>query len=176
MTLRYLHEEWYDVGMTFIFFLLKIPKMARSATPRCCMLRIAHSAVAAVAVRSLPFMIGAGEDADMVVGGVMSCSIQRAVNGDLELTAVNGAGPLVNGEALGEGGRRTLNNGDVVAMIVGLQFAVEDIRVEAEERGGEMGAGEGALHGEAGGLQALEKALECPICMDTVLTLKDSKC
>jgi len=122
----------------------------------------------AVPVRSLPFRIGAGGDADMVVGGGMSCSILAGAGG-LELLADRHQ-ILVNGEAqaLGEGGRRTLSNGDVVAMAAGgLKFAVEDIRAEAERGGKERGGTEGS--GEAGDFQALETALECPICIDTVL-------
>ena len=66
----------------------------------------------------------------MVVGGGMSCSIQRLqgrAGGGLVL--LNGAGTLVNGEALGEGEERVLHNGDVVTRAAGgLQFAVEEIR------------------------------------------------
>lgn len=133
--------------------------MAGGAGPRWCMLRMGD---AAVAVRNLPFRIGAWEDADMIVEGGMSCSIHKIPSG-LELLSFNGAA-LVNGAALGEGGFQTLRNGDVVAMAAGgLQFAVEDIREEAnaQQRGGSE---------EAGALEkAMEKCLECTICMETVL-------
>ena len=122
---------------------------------------------AAVAVRSLPFRIGPGWDADMVVGSGVSCSIllQRTSEG-LELLAER-ARPVVNGEALGEGGRRALSNGDVVAIGGGLQFAVENIAVEDD---GHQRSGTGEEAGASQALeQAMEKALECIICHETVL-------
>ena len=133
---------------------------------------------AAVAVRSLPFRIG-GEDADMVWGG-MCCSIRLTGEGRVmggwgyPLLSVSGVGAVVNGHAMvNEGEPWVLFNGDVLAM-AGLQFVVEDIRKEASayalpppsER-------EVTGSGKAGACQALErameKALECIICHETVL-------
>ena len=142
-------------------------KMA-GGTARWCIVRMGD---AAVAVRSLPFRIGPGWDAEMVVGSGVSCSIllQRTSEG-LELLAERDR-PVVNGEALGEGRRRTLSNGDVVAIGGGLQFAVENITVE-DDGHQSSGTGEAARSGEAGASQALEqameKALECIICHETV--------
>ncbi|KAJ1490598.1 hypothetical protein T484DRAFT_3307980 [Baffinella frigidus] len=135
---------------------------------RFCMLRMGD---AAVAVRNLPFKIGAGEDADMVWGG-MSCEIETSDRG-CELLTVSGAGAMVNGKAMGEGDRWALFNGDVVAMAAGgLQFVVEDIRVEASasalpppERGVRESGGAGAFQALE---LAMEKALECIICHETM--------
>ena len=149
----------------------------------------------AVAVRSLPFRIGAGEDADMVWGG-MSCKIDRA-GGGCEMLTVGGVGAMVNGDAMfNEHEPWALFNGYVVAM-AGLQFVVEDIRVigmypqdvsrstqtsasalpplevsasalPPQSERGVTGSGQaGSFHALE---QAMEKALECIICHETVLS------
>ena len=113
-------------------------KMGRGT--RWCNIRMGD---AAVPVRCLPFRIGQGWESDIVVGSGASCSIliQRTrklsdPDPGLELVASNGAFPLVNGHALGDGRRRSpslsverraLINGDVVAIGGGLQFVVENI-------------------------------------------------
>ena len=113
---------------------------------------------------SQPFRIGTGEKVDLVYGDArateMWCwTLGHSADGLLQLLAVSGAGPMVNGNALDEGERWTLSDGDVVARAAG-EFAIENIWVEADAKGIE-GTGQAALNEEVGGWMAVEEEIQC---------------
>ena len=143
---------------------------------RICVLRMggAKLGLPGVVVRGLPFRIGTGEDADLLVGdagtGEVCCALEEGVGGGLDLRAVRGVGVTINGKALGEGEQRPLSRDDIVEIVGGgLHFSahVQNVRVvaDAQER---VGTGEEAPSGEAGGWERVDAAVQCPICIETM--------
>ena len=129
--------------------------------------------VAGVAVRCLPFRIGRGAGADLLLSDervTSGCELVRGTDG--RMTATSGGGVYVNGEIIREGHCQVLVESDRLMMAVGergpgkVHQPGPTFRVRHLRDGG--GAGDGDQRCGDAALKSMDEAIQCMICMCTV--------